>query len=63
MVIGHPYLLNLDLLEDVPSPPALTPILCYFNTMYNLTCYSVPFILSRTLQLCRIGSLHLPAIL
>ena len=31
--------------------------------MHNLTCYSVSFILSHPLQLCRIGSLHLSATL
>jgi len=46
-----------------PLPSALTPILYHFNPMYNLTYYSVPFILFHPLQLCRIGSLHLPAIL
>ena len=46
-----------------PLPSTLTPILHHFNPMHNLTCYSVPFILSHPQQLYRIGSLHLPAIL
>ena len=71
VAVGQPFLLNfLPFVEDIRSVTsilvllsALTPILCNLNPMYNLTCYSVPFILSRTLQLCRIGSLHLPATL
>ena len=46
-----------------PFPSSLTPIHHHLNPMCSLTCCRVPFILSRPLQLCPIGSLHLPAIL
>jgi len=60
LVVGQQFLFNLlPLMEDVISvtipPPFRTDlVLHHFNGMYCLKCYSVPFILSRPLQLCRI---------